>query len=233
MPTRIGIALCLDEHERWRKGRQYEYIDCAYVRAISEAGGQALYLPIQDAAEDLVSELDGLLLPGGDDFAPAKQDSYPAEVFNFAPQRLIEFHSTLLKAALLREIPVFGICFGMQLMACLEGGKLDYHLPQDRPDSFPHQLTEASARHSIEIEPGSLLAQALQCRETDVNSRHHQAVAAVGSNWKISARSSDGVIEAIERKESLFTLGVQWHPESMGDSHRTALFQEFVDAASR
>ncbi|MDH3686406.1 MAG: gamma-glutamyl-gamma-aminobutyrate hydrolase family protein [Myxococcales bacterium] len=226
----IGIPPCLDDRGRWRPSREYHYVDAAYADAITEAGGTPVYLPAQSELGALVERLDGLLLPGGDDFPP--EGSYPSDVrFDPAPARQIAFDRALLGAALERDRPVLGICYGMQLLALHAGGALHFDLATDLAGSDPHQLTESDARHPIRVEAGSRLAALLASEVVPVNSRHHQAVSDAGAA-RVSARANDGVIEAIEVPEARFAIGVQWHPESMEPEHRALLFRPFVNTCA-
>jgi putative glutamine amidotransferase len=242
MQPLIGIPPCLDERGRWRAGRSYQYIDVAYARAVEEAGGAPLYLPLQADAETLAAGIGGLLLPGGDDFAP--ESPYPEGVrfdpvpaapkgvrFNPVPAAQLAFDRRLLGAALERGLPVLAICYGMQLLALHHGGSLHYHIPSDVPEAGPHRLPEPDGRHFVRITPGSRLATALGVDEDMVNSLHHQGVAEPGAGLRACAHSKDGLIEAIEREEAPFCVGVQWHPEKMRDPHRERLFRAFVAAA--
>src|SRR5690606_4469349 len=147
--------------------------------------------------------------------------------------------------------PVLGICYGMQLMALAAGGALDAHLPSQRPEAVPHRLTP-EARHPIAIVPGSRLAAIAGAAVAEVNSLHHQGVRRPGRGQRIVARSTDGLIEAIEADPgdvppptasgagardgcgagaARFELGVQWHPEKQRDAFAERLFQTFVEAA--
>jgi putative glutamine amidotransferase len=230
MGPRIGIAPCLDAGGRIRQGRVYHYIDQAYARAIVEAGAVPVYLAAPADPGELCAGVDGLLLPGGDDFSPPAP--YPADVaFDLVAPEQLAFDGALLEAALARSIPVLGICYGMQLLCRHHGGELLYHLPHDRPEAGPHRLPEAAGRHPLRVEPDSQLATALGERPPPVNSLHHQGVAEPGRGLRVAARADDGVIEAIEASASRpFLLGVQWHPEKMDGVHRTRLFEAFATA---
>ncbi len=227
----IGMPPCLDTRGRWRAGRDYQYLDAAYARAVDAAGGQAVVLPAQSDPAALVQRLDGLLLPGGDDLLPDRP--YPDDVrFDAVPEVQLDFDRALLDAALARPIPLLGICYGMQLLGLAHESTLYYDLPTDRPESEPHRLPEDTGRHPLVIEPGTRLAEILGTAPESVNSLHHQSLADVGRDLQISARAPDGVIEAIEGTRGPFAVGVQWHPEKLEGRHRSALFEAFVAACA-
>ena len=227
----IGIALGHDNQGRWRPGRDYLYGDLAYVRAVEAAGGVPVVLPLQHDPNILIERIDALLIPGGDDFPPPP-GLYPESVsFDLAPETQRDFDAALLAAALVRNLPVLGICYGAQLLALHHGGSLHHHLPTDRPDGDAHNLSDEEAgRHPIEIVPGTRLSRILGGHADPVNSLHHQAVAEPGAGMRVAARARDGVVEAIEPEASGFCLGVQWHPEKLRNSDSQALFTAFVDA---
>jgi putative glutamine amidotransferase len=227
----IGIATCLDAKQRWKPGRTYQYIDVAYAAAVAQAGGAAVHLGLGSEPEALVAHLDGLLIPGGDDLLPTT--AYPDGIrFDPAPPEQVRFDTTLLAAALEREIPVLGICYGMQLLALQCGGHLHYDIGCDVAGAADHQLGE-TGRHGLEIVAGSQLARLFGRERIEVNSRHHQAVADPGEGLRVCARADDGMIaEAIETTAAAFCIGVQWHPESLDPSHREALFGAFVAACA-
>ena len=216
---------------RWRPGRDYLYGDLAYVRAIEAEGGVPVVLPLQHDPDILIERIDALLIPGGDDFPPPP-GLYPESVsFDLAPTTQLNFDAALLAAALERNLPVLGICYGAQLLALHHGGSLHYHLPTDRPEGNSHRLPDGDAgRHPIEIVPGTKLARILGNHADPVNSLHHQAVAEPGAGMRVAARAHDGVVEAIERETGGFCLGVQWHPEKIRSSYSQALFRGFVNA---
>jgi len=225
----IGISQCLDERGRWHPTREYAYLETTYANALAQAGATPILLPLLEDVDALAQQLGGLLIPGGDDFAPPR--AYPPEVrFELVPSRQLDFDRALLAAALARRLPVLGICYGMQLLALQAGGRLVYDIPTDLPRAGPHRLPESGSRHGLDVERGSRLARLLGDAPGPVNSQHHQGVAEVGPGQRVCARADDGLIEAIESEGREFCIGVQWHPERMQGPHRERLFAGFVEA---
>jgi len=230
MPPLIGIPPCLDARGRWKPGRTYQYIDTAYAAALAEAGALPVHLALGADPVALVSRLDGLLIPGGDDFAPP-QPLPPSIALDPVPEAQLAADSAVLAAALARELPVLGICYGMQLLALAHGGSLHYHLPSDVPEARCHRPEDPDARHPVRVAPGTRLAECLGTDACDVNSRHHQGVADPG-RLRVSATADDGVVEGVEAREHPFCIGVQWHPETLDRDHRARLFGSFVAACA-
>lgn len=204
-----------------------------YAEAVLAAGGLPLAIPPvggEEAIEALLERADGLVLTGGDDFGMerlGKGATHPAACPT--PDGKQDFDVALARAALARDLPVLGICYGMQLLALVEGGDLFQHLPEDRPGARDHT---GGVLHGVRAEPGSKLAAALGLEDHQVVSRHHQAVSAVAGGWRVSARDDQGLIEAIEHDARTFALGVQWHPElGPADGGDARLFGALVEAA--
>jgi putative glutamine amidotransferase len=201
-----------------------------YAEAVLAAGGVPLAIPPVGGAaaiEALLGRVDALLLTGGDDFSMerlGKGATHPAACP--VPGEKQDFDVALARAALERDLPVLGICYGMQLLALVGGGELHQHLPEDRPGSRAHS---GSVRHPVFAQAGTKLAAILGLQPCEVVSRHHQAVAAVGGPWRVSARDDEGLIEAVEHPARSFALGVQWHPELVPEDGR--ILCALVDAA--
>jgi putative glutamine amidotransferase len=225
----IGIPPALDDGGRWRAGRTYHYIDAAYAACIESCGGAAVYLPLPETSDYPLDRIDGLLIPGGGDFAPPQP--YPSGVrFDRVPDAQRAGDERLLAGALECELPVLAICYGMQLLTLHCGGTLIYDLETERPELADHRIADPRARHALAVEAGSALWRAIGSQPEGVNSRHHQAVASAGPRLAVSARAGDGLIEAVELPGAAFCIGVQWHPESLGGAHAKGLFGSFVRA---
>lgn len=223
----IGIPIPVEADARWRSwGEPALLLMPGYSNHVREAGGIPIMLPVAgDAAEaeDVALFLDGLILPGGADIDPALFGDNPHPASGpFDPAR-DQWESALLRAAMAREVPVFGICRGMQLVNVVRGGTLIQHLP-DVVGSDVHNPTVGSfAVHRIATAPGSDLARAVG-KEAVVSTYHHQAVDRIGSGLIAAAWAGDGVIEGLEDKDR-GVLAVQWHPEA-GTANE--VFQHFI-----
>lgn len=205
-----------------------------YAEAILAAGGLPVAIPPAGGPRDLerlLGRVDGLLLTGGDDFTTERLGlgpTHPAAAP--VPVEKQDFDVLLARTALELGLPVLGICYGMQLLGLIDGAALLQHLPEDRPGRGEHG---ANTIHPVRIEPGTKLAQVLGVGSLDVISRHHQALADAPAPWRVCARDPEGLIEAIEREEHPFAIGVQWHPElSSEGSPDQRLFRGLVAAAS-
>jgi putative glutamine amidotransferase len=203
----------------------------SYVDAVTAAGARAVILPPDDTDADVLRALDALIIAGGADLGPDLYGEVPGPLTDSRPDR-DRGESLLLKAALRTDLPVLGICRGMQLLAVTCGGRLHQHLP-DVVGSDKHRPGPGVyGWHGIQLEPGSLAAEVAGDGpegdgRVEVNTYHHQGVADPGS-LIITARADDGVIEAVEDPTKPFVLGVQWHPEESGERR---IFETLVDAA--
>jgi putative glutamine amidotransferase len=198
----------------------------AYVEAVSASGGLPVIIPPEDCGPAILGILDGLVLAGGPDIDPARYGA-PAHPRTHGQRPGRDAGElALLQAALDSELPVLGICRGMQLMAVAAGGRLIQHMP-DKVGHDAHRPTAGVyGEHGATFAAGSRVAGVLG-RYLEVNSYHHQGVADPGwltpTGW-----ADDRTIEVLEDPSRRFAVGVQWHPEATGD-HR--LFAALVEAA--
>lgn len=191
----------------------------AYVRAVEDAGGSPVLLaPTSIPDARLLDVIDGLLLPGGLDIAPAQ---YGAEVEpgceSTDPER-DSFELAMLRAALDRDIPVLGICRGLQLINVALGGSLHQDIEAGAAGG-PHRAALGSlgpeSAHSVEFVDGTVTASIAGAPAAEGRSHHHQAIGSLGSGVTVTGKSSDdGVVEAIEVEGRTFAVGVQWHAEA-------------------
>lgn len=213
-----------------------------YFRSVEAAGGIPVIIAPKRMPNAnmslLLDRIDGLLLSGGADINPILVGEDPVPALHGINTERDLFELTLTRLAYNRQIPMLGICRGIQVLAVALGGTI----MQDIATSLPHtQLIKhsqdadrATATHFVEAVEGSRIAELLGKRFA-VNSFHHQAVGQCGPRFRITAQSADGVIEAIESTEMKSIIGVQWHPECFiaeGDTCMMPLFQQFVNDAS-
>jgi len=218
-------------------GRERVFVGQDYVKAIVMAGGVPIILPIVESQEQALRQLelvDGLILSGGYDVDP--------HLFGEEPHHLLEatylqrdlYEMALLQKAYQKNLPVLGICRGIQLINVAFGGSLyqdlsDYEQPilQHCQKNNLHQGT-----HTVEIAEETILKRVFKQNSIRTNSLHHQAIKELAKGFTVSARSRDGMIEAIEKNDYSFMVGLQWHPELMVDTDEPtlALFETFITA---
>jgi putative glutamine amidotransferase len=206
-----------------------------YCTAVSALGAIPLALPHEaELAEAYLDLLDGLVITGGAfDIHPALYGEDSVHDTVTLKEDRTAFEMSLTRAAIARNMPVLGICGGEQLLAVALGGTLIQHIPDAFPASpVAHEQTNPRSEpgHAVEVLPGTLLHRIVGASRIEVNSAHHQAVAAPGEGVRVNALAPDGVIEGIELPAHPFCLGVQWHPEYHVSEADTRIFQAFVEA---
>ena len=227
------IGITADNRDNTAASGRYES-PLTYSRAVARAGGVPVILPhAADLAGEYVQRLDGLVLTGGvDPRTEAFGEPTHPRARPIDPARQA-FELALLDVAERRpDLPVLGVCLGMQLMALFHGGRLHQYLPDvlEKPEAHQHD-----ARHNITLhaEGTALGVTAAQAGALEVVSYHQQAVADAG-RLRVAATAADGVIEAIDAPGRPFYLGVQWHPERGGDDALSlGLYRRLVGACPR
>lgn len=205
-----------------------------YIESLARAGAGMRWVELSDPEQAVQDALtcDGLLLPGGGDMDPKfyGQERIPAcgepNLLRDAAEPL------LLRAFLAADKPVLGICRGIQVMNAVLGGDLYQDI---KPfEHLPHN-DHWTKVHTVTVRRGTLLSRILGQDTVLVNSQHHQAVDRVAPGFTLAALSEDGIVEAIEKPDAGFCLGVQWHPEwlSEADPAMQSLFDAFVNACSK
>jgi len=227
----VGITTYLTE-ARWSYWElEAALIPSDYVNAIEQAGGRPVLVPPSVlGVEETLDALDAILFSGGSDIDPElyEAEAHP-ETFGIHRER-DDAELALLRGALARDMPVLGICRGIQVLNVGLGGDLHQHLPdvvehEGHKNDPPGQFLE----HPVRIQPQTRLGRILGER-TAVKSHHHQGLRRIGSGLVEAAHAEDGAVEAIEAPDRRFAVGVLWHPEAGAE---TAIFDAFVDEARR
>ncbi|KAM3102538.1 gamma-glutamyl-gamma-aminobutyrate hydrolase family protein [Phormidesmis sp. 146-12] len=206
-----------------------------YVDAVQLAGGSPILLP-PNQPDQILNILDGLIFTGGGDINPALYggEAHPT-IYAVDPDR-DEFELALAKVALTTQIPILGICRGMQVLNVATGGDLVPHVPDVYGDAIAHRLDHPRrpTQHEVQVFPNSRLAQILGAETVSIVTWHHQAVRTFSADWRLAAQASDGLVEALEHQYHPWAIGLQWHPEmSAQDPAHLKLFQALVKAARR
>lgn len=221
----IGICAGL-ERARWSVWDEETVLLAAnYLSEIAKAGALALMIPpdphLVREPDDVLDRVDGLILAGGADIDPSMYGAQPHQETRETVPARDRAEIALTRRAVERDIPVLGICRGMQLINVALGGTLHQHVP-DVVGNHEHRRrlgTFDGSDHQVRLKPGSLAARASGQELHDTKSHHHQSVARLGEGLVITGVSAlDELPEAIEAPERRFVLGVQWHPEADPDS---------------
>ncbi|WP_288981017.1 gamma-glutamyl-gamma-aminobutyrate hydrolase family protein [uncultured Parvimonas sp.] len=216
-------------------GYRRSYVNQDYVEAVLRAGAIPFIIPFNEdleATREMVEKVDGIILSGGHDVNPYYYGEDPMlKIGELFPERDV-FDMELYKTAIELKKPIFGICRGYQIINVINGGTLYQDLSYADFVKIKHDQVDnpTQATHFVELEEGTFLKNILG-EKYKVNSFHHQILKDVAPGFKVVAKSSDGVIESIEKiTEDSFVIGVQWHPEMLSASNEKSqeIFNEFV-----
>jgi putative glutamine amidotransferase len=212
-------------------GRTGYFLHPNYASIVSDSGALPIILPLvgnRQEAREFLERVEGLVLTGGADIDPTHYGQAARHPDQIAPRERTASDFAYAREAKDRGMAVLGICLGAQTLNVAFGGSLLQHIPDDVPGALEHR---DGAEHTIRIEPGTILARALGVESATVNSYHHQGIGDLAPGFRIAARSPDGIIEAIERGDHPFFMGVHWHPERLAGSETTRrLLGAFVEA---
>jgi putative glutamine amidotransferase len=204
-----------------------------YFEAVTLAGGIAVLLPPQPVSDSIAARvlegIDGLIIAGGRDVDPALYGQQAHETTDRPSPQRDSWETALLTAAISRELPFLGICRGAQVLNVALGGTLHQNVP-DIIGSTKYQLGNGDfSTVGVQVDSGSKVGVLVGNESLTVEVYHHQAIDVVAPGLRVTARSEDGVVEAVELDSVPFGVGVQWHPEQKLDDLR--LFAGLVDAA--
>ncbi len=212
------------------------YMKSKYVAVLRRAGARAVWIPLENEQAAVAAALacDGLLLPGGADIAPALYGEEPGERCGRPHALRDRYEPLLLDAFLTAGKPVLGICRGLQMLNVCRGGSLQQDIAGLQKCRHSDFIRRGRGVHSVQLTPGTQLAEIFGCDTLQVNSIHHQAVKKPGSGLAAAATSSDGFVEAAELTGHPFCIAVQWHPEHMErDAVQQKLIRAFVEACEK
>jgi putative glutamine amidotransferase len=213
----IGICAAVEQARFGVWDQEATLLPHGYARAVQAVGGLAFLLPPDDEAAAhpgvLLDRLDGLMLAGGRDVDPLSYGARPEpETVGPSPER-DRFELALATAALDRDMPLLGVCRGMQMLNVACGGTLIQDLEGELRVRHRH-TPGVFSDHDVALEPGSLAERAAGAERIAVRSHHHQALGELGEGLVVSGRApEDGLVEAVELPGKRFALGVLWHPE--------------------
>jgi len=223
------------------EGQPRVRLNAAYVNAVRAAGLVPLVVPPLEPAEleSVFAVVDGVLLSGGEDVAPAEYGAAPSP-HSQAPHRPRDrCELALARMARERGVPTLAICRGIQLVNVAFGGSLVQDIPTECPGALQHDRADERAMrlHDVRVEADSRLSRALGATELSVNTSHHQAVGRPAPELRVVAKAPDGIVEGLEWPgDDWWMLAVQWHPEELTDDARSwdrGLFHAFAERLRR
>ena len=236
----IGIltSTMYTSSERFNESNRI-FVNYSYINAIIKNGGVPLIIPPTNDASvllPLLEKVDGILFPGGDDVDPSYYNEDPHPTIGEIRPEIDEYSFICAKYAFENEIPILGICRGLQLINDACGGTLYQDLKKKKKETILHvqRYRRDYLAHDIEIYKDTALYDLLDGDSARINTMHHQVIKDLGEGLKVSAVAPDGLIEAIENEDASI-LAVQWHPEELLEvaPNMNNIFTHFIDKAKK
>lgn len=237
MKPRIGITTFTEN-----KGRKnYTEVSYSYINSVLLAGGLPVLIPIvedKSNLKDYVEMLDGIIFTGGEDVTPLYYNENPIKQIDYLSPERDEQEIELFKLVYERDIPILGICRGIQIINVALGGTLYQDINEQLPGALGHSPNEIPVHHlfhTIHIKADNWLYNIFETDNLKVNSFHHQAVKDLGKGLKVTALSQDNIVEAVESIEKDFLVAVQFHPEDLTihHPHFLKLFRTFINKTQK
>jgi len=226
----VGITSYAEEVTWGAWVEEAALVPLAYVRAIERAGGRPLVVPpSEDAIEETLSVLDGILFSGGSDLDPQLYEAEAHPETQGVHEARDRAEMALLAAALERDMPVLAVCRGSQVLNVARGGDLIQHLPDELGHEQHKHTPGEYSDHDVTLEPDTRVGGILGER-APVKSHHHQGFGRIGEGLRQVGYAEDGTVEALEDPSKRFAVGVLWHPEEGEDM---ALFEALVEEAAQ
>lgn len=228
MRVLIGITCGFNENQNMY------YLRPGYWESVERAGGTPVILPPVESPgvmENYLEVCDGYILSGGDDIDPAFWGEDPEPGLGEIDPRRDRFEVELVREIIKRDKPALFICRGIQVLNVALGGTLIQDLRSDM--AHRQYAPRYHPFHDILLEKDCILHHLIRQETVKVNSFHHQAIGNLAPGLVVTARSRDGVVEAVEYPARKWILGVQWHPEAMRDDLSACLFQGLIEAAAK
>ena len=225
----IGVTCSIRESKFAIWTMDAAILPSAYTSAIERAGGIPVLIPPSIFSTSVLDKINGIVIAGGPDINPSEyhEESYISTATYYPEQDASE--RALIQGALDRNMPMLCICRGMQLLSIIHGGHLHQHLDNTLEYEGHGSYDGQSSEHVVTTSKGSKIS-SLMGPQVSVNSTHHQGVSDPGSLIVTAHAKHDGLIEAVERPDLRFCIGVQWHPERMGKNH-DILYSELIKSA--
>lgn len=230
----IGITLDWQKEGSFSARPHYALRE-RWFEAVYRAGGLPVGIPhIKEAISEYFGKINGLLVPGGEFALPEEWYVQSSDPMPYHPSPRSAFDRTILEMALKKDIPILGVCAGMQFLGCIKGCRMTRNVQAYFDTTINHwdeQPTDKTA-HAVHVTQNTLLSNIIKCDSFEVNTHHREGIVEVPDHVKVNAVSPDGVIEGIELPGYRFALGVQWHPEYEITTQDKAIIHAFITAAS-